>query len=73
MTTSRTHTCNLCRGLVVGGTGVGLLWKTWKEISLTTPGNAETHVCQECLDALEAALGALREHERIRAELAKEG
>ncbi len=67
MTTRRTHTCNLCHGNVPNeAAGVGLLWEAGNSLRLTTPGQAETHICQSCLSALQTALDNLRAHERIR-------
>lgn len=70
MTTQRTHTCNLCHGSVANEvSGVGVRWTTNRDIEFTTPGQAETHVCQTCLGAIEKALEDLRLHERMRDEL----
>jgi hypothetical protein len=52
MTTKRNHTCNLCHCMVIDGTGVGLVWTAGSSFDFTTPGQAETHICQSCLNAL---------------------
>lgn len=70
MTTRRTHNCNLCHANVFDGNGVGLTWGAQNAIKLTTPGQAETHVCQACITALETALEDQREMMRKRDEAA---
>lgn len=71
MTTRRSHSCNLCHANVSDGSGVGLVWGANRhEIKLTVPGNAETHICQECIAALETALADQREATRKREEAA---
>lgn len=70
MTTRRSHTCNLCHGNVANeAMGVGMLWETGNAIKFTTPGQAETHICQTCIEGLETALYDMREMERKRAEI----
>ena len=69
MTTRRSHDCNLCHSTVSDGTGVGLVWAGDK-ITLRAPSFAETHVCQKCITALEAALEDQREAMRKRDEVA---
>jgi len=54
MTTKRQYLCNLCSGSLIEGKGVGLKW-TANGIDFTVPSNAETHICQPCLnDVIEA-------------------
>lgn len=67
MTTRRTHTCELCRDGVVDGTGVGIKFGMTHRIELTVPSNAETHLCQKCIDALQDALREQRAAEEARA------
>lgn len=69
MTTRRSYSCNLCHTNVGDGSGVGLVWAD-RQIKLTVPSNAETHVCQDCITALETALDEQREHTRKRDEAA---
>lgn len=64
MTTTRTHKCNLCCLAVRDGTGVGLRWEANNQIKFTTPGQAETHVCQACLDNIESEIYRLHQDER---------
>lgn len=71
MTTRRDYSCNLCRRSIVEGSGVGLLWES-KGIRLTTPGQAENHVCQTCLNDLEAALNDLRKTDKVLSDIAME-
>lgn len=71
MTTRRSHSCNLCHANIGEACGVGLVWGADRhQIKLTTPGNAETHVCQDCITALETALADQREHMKKREEAA---
>lgn len=71
MTTRRNHACNLCHSNVPNETaGVGLVWQAADKIRFTTPGQAETHICQECLTNLEATLDDMRTEERRRQEIA---
>lgn len=68
MTTRRTHTCNLCHGNVASdGGGVGLHWGLNNTIKFTTPGQAETHICQPCIGALETTLQEMRRIDAARA------
>jgi hypothetical protein len=55
MTTKRQYLCNLCHGTVIEGRGVGLVWTAANEFDFTVPSNAETHICQPCLNAVVAA------------------
>jgi hypothetical protein len=73
MTTTRTHTCNLCRRTVTETEGVGLKWTghgTGELIQFTTPGQAESHLCNGCVENLDTAISDLRRIERERDERA---
>lgn len=69
MTTKRTHTCNLCLDFVGDGTGVGLVYHS-NGVTFTVPSNAETHICQKCLDWVEAEINQSREIAQKRASVA---
>lgn len=65
MTTRKSYSCNLCHGSAPEGSAVGLCWTGERRMEITaTLGNAETHICEGCLRALEAALYYRREKER---------
>jgi hypothetical protein len=70
VTAYTTYTCNLCRENIVEGTGVGVLWSTTRNMTFTTPGQSQVHLCQSCLDNIEMAISDLRENERKRDEIA---
>lgn len=73
MTTSRTHSCNLCRCTVVDGSGVGIEWtgaKIGDLMRFRAPSCVENHICQDCLDGIEHALEEQRTDMRRRDELA---
>lgn len=53
MTTTRTYRCNLCHDPIKEGTGVGLYYRS-NGVNFTVPSEAENHVCQQCLDWIEA-------------------
>lgn len=67
MTTRRSYSCNLCHGTVPETGGVGLRWLANNAIRFTTPGDAETHICQPCIGALETTLQEMRRIDAARA------
>lgn len=72
MTTHRRYSCNLCHDTVGDGTGVGIIYAGNPRIRLTVPSNAETHICQKCITAFEAALADQRAHQKLRDDLASD-
>ena len=72
MTTKRTYTCNLCGDATQEGAGVGVIFSSHRphKIKFTVPMNAENHLCQNCLTAIDEAHRETARIAKARAECA---
>lgn len=66
MSTKRIYTCNLCGNETREGEGVGVKWTSGTKFTFTVPSNAESHLCQRCVDATCAAVKDLQNIDKIR-------
>lgn len=71
MVTQRNYSCNLCHETVAEGSGIGIRWTGFQTIEITIISQSENHICQKCINSLQAALAKQAAHWKERDELDK--
>mgnify|MGYP003332093094 CR=1 FL=1 len=62
MTTRRDYQCNLCHTFITNGTGRGIHHKAGPHLNFTTLMQAENHLCDNCVSALQEAFRDVIRH-----------